>query len=154
MYSWVSTEFRWQEFRWHEISSTWNSIDTKFRRHKISSTWDSSVDTEFLRRHGIPLSTQKSPLTQKSPVDIEFPRRHGIPPSTRHSPVDTEFHQHRIFRIQKYTEFRGIPRFSRILRASLYNMYEFEYFKCKYVRITSKISGLAEVESASFFLVR
>jgi hypothetical protein len=31
-------------------------------------------------------------------------------------------------------------------------MYEFEYFKCKFVRIDSKISGLAEVESASFFL--
>ncbi len=31
-------------------------------------------------------------------------------------------------------------------------MYEFEYFKCKFVRIESKISGLAEVESASFFL--
>jgi hypothetical protein len=43
------------------------------------------------------------------------------------------------------------------LRASLYNtytVYEFEYFKCNYVRIKSKISGLAEVESASFFLVR
>ncbi len=37
-------------------------------------------------------------------------------------------------------EFRGI---SRILRASLYNMYEFEYFKSKYERIESKISGLA-----------
>jgi hypothetical protein len=31
-------------------------------------------------------------------------------------------------------------------------MYEFEYFKCKFVRIEYKISGLAEVESASFFL--
>ncbi len=31
-------------------------------------------------------------------------------------------------------------------------MYEFKYFKCKFVRIESKISGLAEVESASFFL--
>jgi hypothetical protein len=31
-------------------------------------------------------------------------------------------------------------------------MYEFEYFKCKFVRIKSKISGLAEVESAGFFL--
>ncbi len=31
-------------------------------------------------------------------------------------------------------------------------MYEFEYFKCKFVMIESKISGLAEVESASFFL--
>jgi hypothetical protein len=31
-------------------------------------------------------------------------------------------------------------------------MYEFEYFKCKSVRIESKISGLAEVESASFYL--
>ncbi len=31
-------------------------------------------------------------------------------------------------------------------------MYEFEYFKCKFVRIESKISGLAEVESATFFL--
>jgi hypothetical protein len=47
-------------------------------------------------------------------------------------------------------EFQGI---SQIFRASLYNMYEFEYFKSKYVRITTKISGLAEVESASFFLV-
>jgi hypothetical protein len=32
-------------------------------------------------------------------------------------------------------------------------MYEFEYFKSKYVTIESKISRLAEVESASFFLV-
>jgi hypothetical protein len=31
-------------------------------------------------------------------------------------------------------------------------MYEFEYFKCKFVKIKSKISGLAEAESASFFL--
>ncbi len=31
-------------------------------------------------------------------------------------------------------------------------MYEFEYFKCKFVRIESKINGLAEVKSASFFL--
>jgi hypothetical protein len=31
-------------------------------------------------------------------------------------------------------------------------MYEFEYFKCKFVRIESKISRLAEVESAIFFL--
>ncbi len=54
-------------------------------------------------------------------------------------------------KIADFMEFQGI---SRILRASLYTMYEFEYFKCKYVRITSKISGLAEVESASFFLVR
>jgi hypothetical protein len=30
-------------------------------------------------------------------------------------------------------------------------MYEFEYIKCKFVRIESKISRLAEVESASFF---
>jgi hypothetical protein len=30
-------------------------------------------------------------------------------------------------------------------------MYEFEYFKFKFVRIESKISGLAVVESASFF---
>jgi hypothetical protein len=33
-------------------------------------------------------------------------------------------------------------------------MYVFEYLKCKVVRIESKISGLAEVESANFFLVR
>jgi hypothetical protein len=31
-------------------------------------------------------------------------------------------------------------------------MYEFEYFMCKYVKIESKISGLADVESAIFFL--
>jgi hypothetical protein len=31
-------------------------------------------------------------------------------------------------------------------------MYEFEYFKCKFIMIESKISGLAEVASASFFL--
>ncbi len=37
---------------------------------------------------------------------------------------------------------------------SLYNLYEFEYFMCKYVRIKYKIGGLAEVEYASFFLVR
>ncbi len=30
-------------------------------------------------------------------------------------------------------------------------MYEFEYFKCKFVRIKSKISGFSEVESAIFF---
>jgi hypothetical protein len=32
-------------------------------------------------------------------------------------------------------------------------MSEFEYFKCKFVRIESIISRLAEVESAGFFLV-
>ncbi len=48
-------------------------------------------------------------------------------------------------------EFRGILQ---ILLASLYNIYKFEYFKYKFVRIKSEISGLAEVESASFFLVR
>jgi hypothetical protein len=48
-------------------------------------------------------------------------------------------------------EFHGI---SRIFKASQYNMYKFEYFKCKLVRIKSKISRLAKVESASFFLVR
>jgi hypothetical protein len=42
-------------------------------------------------------------------------------------------------------EFLGI---SRILGASL------EYLKCKFVRIKSEISILAEVESASFFFVR
>jgi hypothetical protein len=31
-------------------------------------------------------------------------------------------------------------------------MYEFEYFKCHFLRIESKISILAEVESACFFL--
>ncbi len=31
-------------------------------------------------------------------------------------------------------------------------MYEFEYFQCKFVKIESKISRLAEVETASFFL--
>ncbi len=31
-------------------------------------------------------------------------------------------------------------------------MFEFEYFKCKFVRIEYKISELTEVESASFFL--
>jgi hypothetical protein len=31
-------------------------------------------------------------------------------------------------------------------------MYEFEYFNSKYIRIKSKISGLAEVQSASLFL--
>ncbi len=30
-------------------------------------------------------------------------------------------------------------------------MYEFEYFKCKFVRIESKFIGLAEVKSAIFF---
>jgi hypothetical protein len=30
-------------------------------------------------------------------------------------------------------------------------MYEFEYFKCKFVRIEFKISGLAD-ESSSYFL--
>jgi hypothetical protein len=33
-------------------------------------------------------------------------------------------------------------------------MYEFECLKCEFVRIESKSSGLAEVESATFFLVR
>ncbi len=79
------------KFRRYEISSVRNSVDTKFRRHKIPLTWDSSVDTEFLRRHGIP------PSTRKSPVDIEFPCLHGIPPSTWNSPIDTEFpRRHRI----------------------------------------------------------
>ncbi len=58
-------------------------------------------------------------------------------------PTLTEFH------IQKYLEFCGI---SQILRVRLYNMYEFEYFKCKVVRMKSKISRLSEVESANFFL--
>jgi hypothetical protein len=31
-------------------------------------------------------------------------------------------------------------------------MYEFEYFKCIFVRIESKICKLAEVESANFFV--
>jgi hypothetical protein len=31
-------------------------------------------------------------------------------------------------------------------------MYEFEYFEYKFVRIKSKISEIAEAESASFFL--
>ncbi len=31
-------------------------------------------------------------------------------------------------------------------------MYDFESFKCKFVRIESKIIGLAEVEYPSFFL--
>jgi hypothetical protein len=31
-------------------------------------------------------------------------------------------------------------------------MHELEYFKCKFVRTESKIIGLAEVESAIFFL--
>jgi hypothetical protein len=31
-------------------------------------------------------------------------------------------------------------------------MYEFEYLKCKFVRIEFKISRLAEVESATYFL--
>ncbi len=34
------------------------------------------------------------------------------------------------------------------------DMYEFEYFKWKYVRIKSEISGLVEGESANFFLGR
>ncbi len=46
-------------------------------------------------------------------------------------------------------EFR---RILQILRASLYNMYKFEYFRCKFVRKEYQISGLAEVESASFSL--
>jgi hypothetical protein len=61
-------------------------------------------------------------------VSTEF-CRHGIP-STRNSPVDMDKNT------RNFVEFRGI---SRILRASLYNMYEFEYFKCKYLRIKSKI---------------
>jgi hypothetical protein len=32
-------------------------------------------------------------------------------------------------------------------------MYAFEYFKCKFIRIKSNICGLAEVESAIFFLI-
>ncbi len=31
-------------------------------------------------------------------------------------------------------------------------MYEFEYFEYEFVRIESKISGLAEVESATVYL--
>ncbi len=79
-------------------------------------------------------------------VSTEF-RRHGIPPSKRNS-VDTEF------RIQKYAEFRGIPwNFANFNSQSLQYV-SFWYFKYKFVRIKSEISGLAEVESASFFLVR
>jgi hypothetical protein len=165
MYTWVSTEFRrhWippltrnspidMEFpSWHGIPlSTWNSlVDTEFRRHGIPATWN-SVDTEFCRmefcRHGIP-STRNSSRHGILPIfyflifsmlcyAIYFrPNSDGIP-YTKNTRNSVEFH-----------------RFSRILRASLYNMYEFEYFKCKFVRIKSKISRLAEVESVSFFLV-
>ena len=52
-----------------------------------------------------------------------------------------------------YTKIRGIAwNFANFNSQSL--QYEFEYFKYKFVRIKSEISGLAEVESASFFLVR
>jgi hypothetical protein len=135
---------------------------------------------EYPRQHGIPHWHGIPPLTQNSPIDTEFPRRHGISLSTRNSPIDTEFRRHRIpsTRNSVDTEFRwhGIPPIffllpyiqyailcylflpnsdgiSRILRASLYNMYEFEYFMFKFVRIKSKISGLPEVKSASFFLI-
>jgi hypothetical protein len=62
---------------------------------------------------------------------------------------------YREFRNKKYKEHRGIPlNFADFESQSLqYLRYEFEYFKCKFARIDFKISGLAEVESASFFLV-
>jgi hypothetical protein len=50
------------------------------------------------------------------------------------------------FRTQKYAEFRGFPR-----NFANFNTKSLQY---KFVRIKSDISGLAEVESASFFLVR
>jgi hypothetical protein len=120
------------EFHQHRIPSTWSSVATEFRWQ-----WN-SVDTEFARRHGITLLTRNSPVNMEFSVDTEFPCRHGIP-STRNS-VDMEFRRHGIlstrnsayfftslysvcyvmlfifvptlteFLIQKYTEFRGIPR--------------------------------------------
>jgi hypothetical protein len=46
-----------------------------------------------------------------------------------------------------YTKIHGIPG-----NFTGYNMYEFEDFRYKFGRIKYKISGLVEVESASFFL--
>jgi hypothetical protein len=45
-----------------------------------------------------------------------------------------------------------LPDYRNLLCTYQYRMYEFEYFKCKFVKIESKIRGLAEVESASVFL--
>jgi hypothetical protein len=153
------------EFRWPGIPpSTRNSlVSTEFpRQHGIPPlTQNSTVDTEFPCQHGIP------PSARNSPVSTEFPHRHGIP-STRNS-VDAEFRRHEIspifllpciqyamlcylFSSQLWLNYVEFCEISRILRASLYNMYEFEYFQCKFVRIKSKICGTAEVESASFFL--
>jgi hypothetical protein len=121
------------KFRRHGLPLIQNSIDTEFpRRHGIPrghgilpSTRNSPVDTEFCR-HGF-LSTRNS-------VDTEL-RRHGIP-STRNS-VNTEFCIFLFtsvylvsyamlfifvptlteFRIQKYTEFRGISRNSADIKS-------------------------------------
>jgi hypothetical protein len=102
--------------------------------------------------HGIP-------STRNSPINTEFPHQHGIPPrhripSTRNSAyfftsIYSVCYAMLFIFFTTLSELRGIPR---ILRASLYNIYEFKYFKCKFVRIKSKISRLAEVEYTSFFL--
>jgi hypothetical protein len=102
-----------------------------------------------------------------SRVSMEF-RRHGIPstqnsaffllPYIQYAMLYYLFHPNSdgILYIKlcgipwNFAEFCGILR---ILRANLYNMYEFECFKCKFVMKKSKISRLVEVEPASFFIV-
>jgi hypothetical protein len=149
MYSWVSSV--------HGIPSIQDSpIDKEFPPdtefppgHGISpSTRNSPLDTD-----GIPPLTWNSPLTWSSSLNKEL-LRHGIPPN---------FFYFHIFSMLCYAIYflpnsDGIPwnsaEFRGFLRASQYIMFEFEYFQCKFVRIKSRISGLAEVKSASFFLVR
>ncbi len=72
--------------------------------------------------------------------------------------IDTEFRRHWIPQIFVYFRIFSMlcnaihfrPNSDGILwnsgeSHSLYSMYVFEYFKCKFVRIKSKISRLAEV---------
>ncbi len=152
MYSWVSTEFR----RHGILPLTRIPLLTRI----------SSVDMELPCQHGIP------PSTRNSPIDTEF-RQHGIP-LTRNS-VDMEFHQHKIpptrnsaffllpyiqyailcylflsqlWRDSVYKNTQGSVEFcriSRILRASLYNMYEFEYLKVQSHQILHFILGFVKL---------
>jgi hypothetical protein len=112
------------EFCQHGIPSTRNSVDMEFRQHEFC-------------RHEIPSTRNSAYVFFTSVYSVCFAMLFIFIPTL------IEFHT------RKYKEFCGI---SRILRVRLYNMYEFEYFNCKVVRIKSKLSGLSEVESANFFL--
>ncbi len=50
-------------------------------------------------------------------------------------------------------EFHGIPRISVDFKSQSTICMNLSIYSVKFVRIKSKITGLAEVESASFFLV-